>query len=54
MKNIFRCAVTLVMIIGLAGSVRAVTTSGVVSSSETWSGTITLTGDVICTSAVTV
>jgi hypothetical protein len=34
----------------LATVANAQTTSGIVSANETWSGTITLTGDVVCTS----
>jgi hypothetical protein len=34
----------------LAVAAKAQTTSGIISANETWSGTITLTGDVICTS----
>jgi hypothetical protein len=45
-----RFCLSLVLLFGLAGASLAATTSGVVSADETWSGTVTLTGDVVCTS----
>ncbi len=50
MKKVFVsvCVLAVGFLIG-AGSAAAVTTSGVISGEETWSGTVRLTGDVVIT-----